>query len=256
MKGKHIFKYACPLSSCWLPSMAFLKKFQLPRALSEVLPFTSSSFWSHIVAAEALFKCKQGTKWFIKYVGNAISYLSGVLQGQEDKRRAEKIKKSYKAQLTALKGYGLHTILMHQFRGLVVCFKQKKTTGAKSGYGTSGSGGGSMSSSSSSSPRSGDGGGCSKGVSCSVTPRSTRSRGHRVGLWADGFPECQAEEGWEPCSAMLAWIENPWRGGEKTLLENSPPPSTQYDYFWFGNTGTTDLLTNVLLIPGHNEHFS
>lgn len=33
----------------------------------------------------------------------------------------------------AWKGYGLHTILMHQFRGLVVCFKQKKTTGAKSG---------------------------------------------------------------------------------------------------------------------------
>lgn len=34
---------------------------------------------------------------------------------------------------TAQKGYGLHTILMHQFRGLVVCFKQKKTTGANSG---------------------------------------------------------------------------------------------------------------------------
>lgn len=33
----------------------------------------------------------------------------------------------------ARKGYGLHTILMHQLRGLVVCFKQKKTTGAKSG---------------------------------------------------------------------------------------------------------------------------
>lgn len=34
------------------------------------------------------------------------------------------------------KGYGLATKRMHQLRGHVVCFKQKKTTGANSGYGT------------------------------------------------------------------------------------------------------------------------
>lgn len=46
--------------------------------------------------------------------------------GQEGARSGE-------GEGAARKGYGLHTILMHQFRGLVVCFKQKKTTGAKSG---------------------------------------------------------------------------------------------------------------------------
>lgn len=34
------------------------------------------------------------------------------------------------------KGYGLATRRMHQLLGNVVCFKQKKTTGASSGYGT------------------------------------------------------------------------------------------------------------------------
>lgn len=35
------------------------------------------------------------------------------------------------------RGYGLQTTLMHQYRSVVVCLRQKKTTGARSGYGTS-----------------------------------------------------------------------------------------------------------------------
>lgn len=35
-----------------------------------------------------------------------------------------------------LKGYGLDTMRMHQLRGQVVCLRQKKTTGASSGKGT------------------------------------------------------------------------------------------------------------------------
>lgn len=35
-----------------------------------------------------------------------------------------------------MKGYGLETIRMHQLRGQVVCLRQKKTTGASSGKGT------------------------------------------------------------------------------------------------------------------------
>lgn len=34
------------------------------------------------------------------------------------------------------KGYGLETMRMHQLRGQVVCLRQKKTTGASSGNGT------------------------------------------------------------------------------------------------------------------------
>ncbi|MED6288479.1 hypothetical protein CHARACLAT_026947 [Characodon lateralis] len=34
-----------------------------------------------------------------------------------------------------MKGYGLQTMRRHQLRGLVVCFRQKKATGDRAGYG-------------------------------------------------------------------------------------------------------------------------
>lgn len=37
--------------------------------------------------------------------------------------------------LRHMKGYGLQTTRRHQLRGLIVCLKQKKATGAKAGYG-------------------------------------------------------------------------------------------------------------------------
>lgn len=37
--------------------------------------------------------------------------------------------------LQRMKGYGLQTTRRHQLRGLIVCLKQKKATGAKAGYG-------------------------------------------------------------------------------------------------------------------------
>lgn len=37
--------------------------------------------------------------------------------------------------LQRVKGYGLQTTRRHQLRGLIVCLKQKKATGAKAGYG-------------------------------------------------------------------------------------------------------------------------
>lgn len=84
----------------------------------------------------------------------------------------------------ASKGYGLHTILMHQFRGLVVCRRQKKATGARSGCGMSG-----FVPSSGSSRPGGDGGGL-WGPGCSVIPGS--------GAWA------AADEGGKMLSAMSA----------------------------------------------------
>jgi hypothetical protein len=94
----------------------------------------------------------------------------------------------------AAKGYGLHTILMHQFRGLVVWRRQKKATGARSGCGTSGS-----APSRGSSRPGGDGVGL-LGPGCSVIPAS------RAGAAAD--------EGGELLSAMSAWCRVPW-GAER-----------------------------------------
>lgn len=42
----------------------------------------------------------------------------------------------YRVWGVRLKGYGLDTMRMHQLRGQVVCLRQKKTTGASSGKGT------------------------------------------------------------------------------------------------------------------------
>lgn len=44
---------------------------------------------------------------------------------------------SYRTEegLQHVKGYGLQTTRRHQLRGLIVCLKQKKATGAKAGYG-------------------------------------------------------------------------------------------------------------------------
>lgn len=54
-------------------------------------------------------------------------------EGQDEGRTGQEGARGGEGEGAAQKGYGLHTILMHQLRGLVVCFKQKKTTGAKSG---------------------------------------------------------------------------------------------------------------------------
>lgn len=89
----------------------------------------------------------------------------------------------------ASKGYGLHTILMHQFRGLVVWRRQKKATGARSGCGTSG-----LVPSNGSSRPGGDGGGL-RGPGCSVIPGS-----------GSGAAE---DEGGKLLSAMSAWSREP-----------------------------------------------
>lgn len=111
------------------------------------------------------------------------------------------------------KGYGLHTILMHQFRGLVVCRRQKKATGARSGWGTSGS----PPSRGCSGPG-GEGGGL-WGPGCSVTPGS--AAGAAAG---DG--------GGEELSAMAARAGSPaeetgstWQGKPGTHFPVSPPPT-------------------------------
>lgn len=93
------------------------------------------------------------------------------------------------ANTPASKGYGLQTILMHQFRGLVVWRRQKKATGARSGCGTSG-----LVPSNGSSRPGGDGGGL-RGPGCSVIP------GSGAGAAAD--------EGGKLLSAMSAWSREP-----------------------------------------------
>lgn len=68
---------------------------------------------------------------------------------------------------------------------------------------------------SSSSPSSGEDEGCSGGVCCSETPRSTGSSGQLVEALGGCGPAGQVEGGWGMYSAMPATSKNPWRGGEK-----------------------------------------
>lgn len=113
-------------------------------------------------------------------------------------------------QSPAPKGYGLQTILMHQFRGLVVWRRQKKATGARSGCGTSGS-----APSGGSSKPGGEGGGL-RGLGCSVTSGS-----------AAGAAE---EEGGRALSAMSALSRELWgeRHGMRDKGQVWPTPHSRW----------------------------